>query len=143
MPPKLCATGVVSIVMVMNLKRFISDSAPSPFVSALRRYLPGWLLRWFPAYLSSVERFEQARGSSAYAEFLRQLRPTKWFEVDRQEMQVELHGHELSTFRQYLVDTYFFPTYRLTDNNLALTTDAVQLNSDLASQLKQWDFKVR
>jgi len=141
-PAELRATGVVSIVMVMNLKRFVVEEE-APFMSAARRYLPGWLRRRVPKHLSSRECFEQVRGSGEYASFLRTLRPTRWFEIDQEEARVELHGHELSTFRQYLIDTYFFPTYRLTDSQLALTSQALRSAPDLAAQLDGWVFKVR
>jgi hypothetical protein len=141
--PELRATGVVSIVMVMSLRRFVRDMRPSPLMTTVRRFLPGRLRRLLPRRRSPAEHFEQVRGSIAYADFLRRLHPVKWFEADDQETQVELRGHELSTFRQYLIDTYFFPTYRFTGGKPALLDESLRSNPALAAQLEEWVFKVR
>lgn len=137
----LHATGTVTIVMVMNLKRFV---AREPTQSSLRNIrFVGSSVRFWPQRLTPGERFEQVRGSQAYADFLKQLRPTRWFELDQREQQIEFHGHELSTFRRYLIENYFFPTYRLTDTMLLLDQDALQATPELAAQMSDWAFKLR
>jgi hypothetical protein len=143
MQPELKATGSVSIVMVLNLKRFVQEDAPTRFVQRGRRLFAWAIGRWLPQRQTAMGRFDQVRGSSGYADFLKCLRPSKWFEIDIHEARIETHGHELSTFRQYLIDNYFFPTYRLADSRLVLAHTGLQERAALLRELESWVFKVR
>jgi hypothetical protein len=136
MDEKLCATGMVSLVMVMNLRRFIrTDDAP-----ARRRAMSGNP----QSAVSSADMFDRLRGSAALAHFLEHdLCPSLPFVIDTDEAHVETQGHELSVFRQYLIDTYFFPTYRLTDSALAIVDPALLADPLLAAHLRNWTFKLR
>jgi hypothetical protein len=42
-----------------------------------------------------------------------------------------------------LIDTYFFPTYRLTDSSLAIVDPALLAEPVLATHLRNWTFKLR
>jgi hypothetical protein len=119
----LCATGVVSITMAMSLRRFIADDSSGG---------------------SSAERFEQLRGTSAFAQFLKhELQPDARFVRDSEEAAVEEHGYELGVFRRYLIENYFFPTYRLVDSAQALRDPRLQAEQALAERLRDWTFKLR
>jgi hypothetical protein len=127
--------------MVMNMRRFVRDEQGRPAPQRLSRLAPR---RWRPRQqLTSIARFEQLRGSQAYIAFLRQLRPQKWFEPDADEARVEVAGHALGVFRQYLIEHSFFPTYRLTEPTRALADDALEADPTLAERLAGWSFKVR
>ena len=67
------------------------------FAQRLRYLLPFVIGRWVPQQTSPMARFDHVRGSGAYADFLKRLQPSKWFELDAQEARIETHGHELST----------------------------------------------
>jgi hypothetical protein len=140
---ELKATGSVSIVMVLSLKRFIQEGAPTSLAQRVRRWLLAMLGWWLPQHTSAMARFDHVRGSGAYADFLKRLRPSKWFELDAQEARIEAHGHELRTFRQYLIDNYFFPTYQLMDNRLVLSHATLQDRAALLRELERWIFKIR
>lgn len=137
---RLCATGVVSLVMVMNLRRFVrfdDSQAHGPLA---------WLTTKLDATQApaSVAAFERLRGSSVFADFLkRHLQPGAPFRRDEEESRIETQGHELSVFRQYLIDTYFFPTYQLTDSALAIVEPSLVEDATLKEHLKAWTFKVR
>jgi hypothetical protein len=144
MEERLCATGLVSLVMVMNLQRFIrTDDAQkrrSKLLPQSHRTVSGNP----QSAVSSSDLFNRLRGSAALASFLKHdLRPNAPFVVDTNEAHVEIQGHELSVFRQYLIDTYFFPTYRLTDSSLAIVDPALLAEPVLATHLRNWTFKLR
>lgn len=110
----LCATGVVSLVMVMNLRRFVRfDDGHA--------YGP---LAWRKAKLSttqppsSVESFERLRGSKALADFLKNhLHPGHSFRLDGDELRVE--------------------------TSLAIVEPSLVEDETLKEHLKAWTFKLR
>jgi hypothetical protein len=135
---KLCATGVVSLIMVMNLRRFMrTDDAHER--SPLPLFRAGGA-RWAVA---SDAAFEQLRGSAALAAFLKQLTPGPPFFRDTEAARIETQGHELSVFRQYLIDTSFFPTYQLADSTLAIVNPTLLADPTLTAHLQAWTFKLR
>lgn len=140
MNTKLRVSGLVSIFMVMNMRRFVYDEQAQQTPGRWARVRSRW--RW-GRQLSSIDCFEQLRGGKAYAAFLRQLQPAQWFEQDPDEARAETAGHALGVFRQYLIEHYFFPTYRLTNAASALNNDALYTDSMLAERLDGWTFKVR
>lgn len=140
MDGRLRATGVVSLVMVMNLRRFVRFDDGQ--IHGPRAWLAMKLDAAKPP--SSVTSFERLRGSGVFADFLKQhLQPGAPFRLDEDEAKVETQGHEMSVFRQYLIDTYFFPTYQLTDSALAVVEPSLVEDVTLKEHLKAWTFKVR
>jgi hypothetical protein len=113
------ASGSLSIMMVMNLTRFIEpDSA-------------------------SMHRFDQVRGSPGYAAFLHRLHPSRWFEYDTTETQIEQYGHACGTFRRHLINTSFYPTYQLLDTALALPRQAHEHDPACQQQINAWTYRLR
>lgn len=144
MHANLRATGVLSIVMVMSLRRFLrlTDAERHRFGLRVARG-PARRRRRADRQLSAAQRFERLRGTSAYARFLRQLRPARWFEVDEDEARVERQGHAFGVFRKYLMDNCFFPTYRLADSRLVLAEGLLAADPALADELDRWTYKLR
>jgi hypothetical protein len=138
----LRATGVVSITMVMSLRRFVrrDDGVAQPWPQRYWRRLRGLPEIWQTP--PSIELYEQVRGTKSYAEFLRTLKPARWFVIDEDEQRIERDGHALSIFRNYLIENFFFPTYRLTDPSLLLRAMPGR-DPALLHELAAWAFKLR
>jgi hypothetical protein len=82
----LHATGAARLVLVINLSTFVAPE--------------------------SVDDFRHLRGSEAFAEALRNLRPHAPFGRDETTDAAERDGYALRIFRSRLVYNHFFPTYR-------------------------------
>jgi hypothetical protein len=81
-------TGVVRLVLVINLSRYALDEA-------------------------SHDALRHARGSQAYASALRELQPRAPFLLDEEARQIEEAAYALRIFRSRLRFNHFFPTYRV------------------------------
>jgi hypothetical protein len=82
----LRATGAARLVLVINLSSFVAKE--------------------------TADDFRHLRGSEAFAEALRTLRPHAPFGCDETTDAVERDGYALRIFRSRLVYNHFFPTYR-------------------------------
>src|SRR5258707_10359749 len=87
-PPEyaLRVTGAVRMVLVINLSSFVTPE--------------------------TADDFRHLRGSEAFAEALRALRPQAPFGRDEATDVIERDGYALRIFRSRLVYNHFFPTYR-------------------------------
>src|SRR5262245_10775114 len=82
----LRVTGAVRLMLVINLSSFVTKE--------------------------TADDFRHLRGSEAFAEALRSLRPRAPFGRDETADAVERDGYALRIFRSRLVYNHFFPTYR-------------------------------
>jgi hypothetical protein len=128
MTAELKATGRVSITLVMNLKRFIKRDGAS---------------RLRPSGATSADIFDRLRGSQEYVDFLKNLRPARFFEADSEEARLEAQGHALGIFRRHLIDSYFFPTYTVTEAGLEALARQMHATEPGGQQLRAWTFKLR
>ena len=83
----LHVTGAARLVLVINLGSFVV--APD------------------------ADAFRHLRGSEAFAEALRKLRPSAPFGIDEITSTVEHDAYALRIFRSRLIYNHFFPTYRI------------------------------
>ncbi|HEU5103207.1 MAG TPA: hypothetical protein VFU22_29505 [Roseiflexaceae bacterium] len=83
----LHVTGAARLVLVINLGSFV--------------------------IASDADAFRHLRGSEAFAEALRKLRPSAPFGIDEATSAVERDAYRLRIFRSRLLYNHFFPTYRL------------------------------
>ena len=79
------ATGMVRLILVINLGSFVQPA--------------------------DVDAFRHMRGSEAFAEAIRALRPHAPFRLDEAQAQIEQAAYGLRIFRSRLLHNHFFPTY--------------------------------
>ncbi|MFL5803850.1 MAG: hypothetical protein ACJ8CR_19170 [Roseiflexaceae bacterium] len=112
----LRVTGAVRMVLVINLSSFVTPE--------------------------TADDFRHLRGSEAFAEALRGLRPQAPFGRDEATDAIERDGYALRIFRSRLVYNHFFPTYRFGwDNTMRARLEEMGC-ADVA-RWQRWASRVR
>jgi hypothetical protein len=120
----IIASGTVTLTMIVNLKRFVKRG----------QALDG----------AGIDYFEQVRGTPSLANYLEVLPDhiRSPFVRDVREDALLEAAHQLRIFRGYVMDQYFFPTYRL-DEDAFLQRPGRLLNDDvLVDTFPLWDYQV-
>lgn len=120
----IMASGTVTLTMIVNLKRFVS--------------------REEAADGAGVDRFEEIRGTAAYARYLNAL-PEQMrlpFVRDRGEDRLLEAAHQLRIFRGYVLTQYFFPIYRLDEEAFLASPERLEGDEVLIETFPLWDYQV-
>lgn len=118
------ASGTVTLTMIVNLKRFVKrHNGPDD--------------RW-------LDDFEQLRGGTALAKYLRdlpgQMHPP--FVLDEAEDTLLEAAHQLRVFRGYVRSQYLFPTYRLDETAFLDVPNCLHGDSVLVDSFPDWDYQI-
>ncbi|MBN2010637.1 hypothetical protein JW960_14925 [candidate division KSB1 bacterium] len=123
----LYGTGKITIIMVVNLGRFMAFGD-----------------------VHSRNLFRRLRGTSEYITFLRKMKVDDLFiRLDRNrpgsDPWIETHGYDIGVFRHHLVENWFFPTFELKKDDALLQIRPEFKESHLFKQeWNRWDhFKLR
>jgi hypothetical protein len=112
----LRVTGTVRMALVINLSSFVTPE--------------------------TADDFRHLRGSEAFAEALRALRPQAPFGRDEATDAIERDGYALRIFRSRLVYNHFFPTYRFGwDNTMRARLE--EMGYADGARWQHWSSRVR
>jgi hypothetical protein len=112
----LRVTGAARLVLVINLSSFVTKE--------------------------TADDFRHLRGSEAFAEALRALRPHAPFGRDETTDAIEQDAYKLLIFRSRLMYNHFFPTYRFGwDSTMRARLE--ELGGDHAARWQRWTPRIR
>ena len=120
----IIASGTVTLTMIVNLKRFVQRGrAPDG---------------------AGIDTFEQVRGTPSLADYLEALpeRIQSPFVRDADEDALLIAAHQLRIFRGYVIEQYFFPTYRLDENAFLARPGRLSNDDVLVGTFPLWDYQV-
>ena len=94
-PPCLFGTGKITVIMVVNLGRFMAEGDEK-----------------------SRDLFRSLRGSPEYMDYLQDLPGSDMFtrlssEIKGSDPWIESQGYEIGVFHHHLKENWFFPTFEL------------------------------
>ncbi len=120
----LIASGTVTLTMIVNLKRFVArhDGPPG----------------------GDPDAFEQVRGTPALATYLNAL-PARLrgpFVRDAAEDALLEAAHRLRIFRGYVIEQYFFPSYRLDEEAFHACPNCLAGDTVLLETFADWDYQI-
>lgn len=120
----IIASGTVTLTMIVNLKRFVKRGQVHDG--------------------AGIDTFEQVRGTPALAEYLTALpdRMRSPFVRDVREDALLEAAHQLRIFRGYVIDQYFFPTYRLDEEAFLQRPGRLENDDVLVDTFPLWDYQV-
>ena len=120
----IIASGTVTLTMIVNLKRFVQrGQAPDG---------------------AGIDTFEQVRGTPSLADYLAALpgRIQSPFVRDTGEDALLIAAHQLRIFRGYVIEQYFFPTYRLDEDAFLARPGRLSNDDVLVGTFPLWDYQV-
>ncbi|GAB4572678.1 MAG: hypothetical protein Kow0077_12770 [Anaerolineae bacterium] len=118
------ASGTVTLTMIVNLKRFVQrHDGPEQI----------WL-----------DAFEQVRGTPQMAAFWRALpaRMRPPFVHDSAEDEALEAAHRMRIFRGYVIEQYFYPTYRLDEAAYLTVPNCLGGDRVLVESFPEWDYQI-
>lgn len=127
MPHRIAAKGYTSVVLVLNMKRFVDGKA-------------------------AQKRFETVRGSQDFADALRQEwpkslpQPARFNPLNGSDMLVEDVGFATGVFRSLLLERHASPTYSL-DKGMVRFSPGLESNFQFKTLFKRawdrWEISIR
>ncbi len=120
----IIASGSVTLTMVVNLKRFVKRQNERDHLA--------------------LDLFEQVRGTPQLARYLEALpeRIGAPFVRDTDEDALLQAAHAMRVFRGYVIEQYFFPTYRLDEAAFLQMPGLLSNGEVLVETFPEWDYQV-